>query len=50
MLKSFGWTQNDNTETAIPRNSFMIFHAFKMAVPIAFLRENAVEAIKVFEI
>ena len=27
----------------------MIFYAFKMAVAIAFLSENAVEAIKVFD-
>ena len=30
---------------AIPRFNFMFFYAFKMAVAVAFLRENAVEAI-----
>ena len=49
MLKFFGWTQSDNTETTIPRYSFMIFYALKMTVAIAFLHENAVEEIKVFE-
>ena len=34
-----------NTETTIPRYNFMFFYVFKMAVAIAFLRENAVEAI-----
>ena len=49
MLKFFGWTQSDNTETTIPGHSFIIFYAFEMALAIVFLRENAVEAIKVFE-
>ena len=31
-------TQGDNTETTIPRHSFMTFYAFKMVVAIAFLR------------
>jgi hypothetical protein len=35
----------DNTETTIPRYNFMFFYVFKMAMAIAFLRENAVEAI-----
>ena len=41
----FGWTQSDNTETTIPRYNFMFFYVFKMAVAIAFLCKNAVEAI-----
>ena len=41
----FGWTQSDNTKTTIPRCSFMFFYVFKMAVAIAFLCGNAVEAI-----
>ena len=49
MLNIFGRTQCDNTETTIPGYSFMIFYAFKMAMAIAFLPKNAVEAIKVFE-
>ena len=40
-----GWTQSDDTETTIPRYHFMYFYVFKMAVAIAFLCENAVEAI-----
>ena len=48
-MKFFGWTQSDNTETTIPGYSFMIFYGSKMAVAIAFLCKNAVEAIKVFE-
>ena len=31
--------------TTIPRYNFMVFYVFKMAVAIAFLCENAVEAI-----
>ena len=41
----FGWTQSDITETTMPRYNFMDFYVFKMAMAIAFLRENAVEAI-----
>ena len=43
--KNFEWTQSDNSRTTIPRFNFMLFYVFKMAVAIAFLRENAVEAI-----
>ena len=34
----------------MPRSNFMLFYAFKMAVAIAFLRENAVEAIQISSI
>ena len=40
-----GWIQSDNTETTIPRYNFMFFYVFKMAVAIAFLCKNAVEAV-----
>ena len=43
-----GLTQGDNTRTAIPMCNFMYFYVFKMAVAIAFLRKNAVEAIKIY--
>ena len=43
--KKIGWTQSDNTETTIPRYNFMFFYVFKMAMAIAFHRENAEEAI-----
>ena len=43
--KLFGWTQSDNTKITIPMYNFMFFYVFKMAVAIAFLCENAVEAI-----
>ena len=33
------------TETTIPRYNFMVFYVFEMAMAIAFLFENAVEAI-----
>ena len=33
--------QGDNTETTIPRYSFMPFYAFEVAVSIAFLRRNS---------
>ena len=45
MTKFFGLTQSDNTRTTIPMYNFMFFYVFEMAVAIAFLRENAVEAI-----
>ena len=45
--KCFGWTQNDNTKTTIPRYNFMFFYVSKMAVGIAFPCENAVEAIQI---
>ena len=41
----FGSTQSDNTKTTIPKYHFMFFYVLKMAVAIAFLCENAVEAI-----
>ena len=41
----FEWAQSDNTKTTIPSHNFMVFYVFKMAVAIAFLCENAVEAI-----
>ena len=41
----WGWTQSDNTKTTIPRYNLMIVYVFKMAVAIAFLCENTVEAI-----
>ena len=44
-INFFGWTQSDNTKTTIPRYNLMIFYVFKMAMAIAFLCENAVEAI-----
>ena len=44
-IKKIGWTQSDNTKTTISRHNFMFFYVFKMAVAIAFLCENAVEAI-----
>ena len=49
-IKKCGWTQIDNTETTIPRYHFMYFYVFKMAVAIAFLCENAVEAIQISSI
>ena len=39
------WTQSDNTETTIPRDNSRLFQAFKMAVAIAFLRQNPLEKI-----
>ena len=44
-LKKIGWAQSDNTKTTIPRYNFMFFYVSKMAVAIAFLCKNAVEAI-----
>ena len=44
-IKKIGWTQSDNTVTTISRYNYMFFYVFKMAVAIAFLCENAVEAI-----
>ena len=42
----FGWIQSDNTETTVPRYNFVFFfYVFKMAVAIAFLCKNAVEAV-----
>ena len=45
--KYFGGEQHKviTLKTTIPRYNFMLFYVFKMAVAIAFLRENAVEAI-----
>ena len=43
--KTFGWIQSDNTRTTIPRYNFIFFYVFKMAVAIAVLCANAVEAI-----
>jgi hypothetical protein len=37
--------QQNSTLTTSSRCNFMLYYAFKMAVAIAFLRENAVEAI-----
>ena len=37
--------QSDNTKTTIPMYDFVFLYVFKMAVAIAFLCENAVEAI-----
>ena len=37
----FGWTHSYNNETTIPRYSFMLYYAFKLAVAIAFLQENS---------
>ena len=37
--------QHNSTETIMPRYSFMLFYASKMAVAIAFFWENAVGAI-----
>ena len=53
------WTENnknslhehkrDNTQATIPRCYFMFFfYVFKMAVAIAFLCKNAVEAVQFF--
>ena len=47
MLKFFGWTQSDNTETTIPRCSFMLFHASRMAVATVFLCKNSAETLLV---
>ena len=40
-----GWAHHNSTYTTTSRHDFMLFYAFKMAVTIAFLCENAVEAI-----
>ena len=45
IINILGWIQSDNTETTIPRYNFRFFYVFKMAVAIAFLCENAVEAV-----
>ena len=37
--------QSDNTRTTIPRYTSMYFYVFKMAMAIAFLCKNDVEAI-----
>ena len=37
--------QSDNIKTTIPRYNFMFFYVFEMAMAIAFLCKNAVEAI-----
>ena len=37
-------------KTTIPRYDFMFFYVFKMAMAIAFLCENAVEAIQISSI
>jgi hypothetical protein len=47
ITKKNGWTQSDNTKTTITRYNFMCFYVFKMAVTIAFLCKNAVEAIQI---
>ena len=44
----FGEKKSDNTGTTIPMYNFWVFFAFKMAMAIAFLCENAVEAIQFF--
>ena len=45
-----GWITSDNTKTPFPMYDFVFFHVFKMAVAIAFLCENAVEAIQISSI
>ena len=43
----FEWTQSDNIKTTIPKHNFMVFYVLQMAVAIAFLCENAVEAFEI---